>query len=49
LLSCNEINFNGSALDIFTSEKEKHLFVIGIAKGEFTFDEICDWFKKNLK
>lgn len=38
-----------SALDIFASEEEKYLFVIGIAKGEFKFDEICDWIKKKIK
>ena len=38
-----------SGLDIDASEENKYLFVIGIAKGELKFNEICNWIKKNLK
>jgi death on curing protein len=38
-----------SGLDIDALEEDKYLFVIGIAKGEFKFNEICNWIKKNLK
>ena len=38
-----------SGLDIDAPEEDKYLFVIGIAKGELKFNEICNWIKKNLK
>ena len=37
-----------SGLDIDAPEEDKYLFVIGIAKGELKFIEICKWIKKNL-
>jgi len=37
-----------SGLDIDAPEEDKYLFVIGIAKGELKFNEICNWIKKNL-
>jgi len=38
-----------SGLDIDAPEEDKYLFVIGIAKGELKFYDICNWIKKNLK
>ena len=38
-----------SGLDIDAPEEDKYLFVIGIAKGELKFNEICNWIKKNVK
>jgi death-on-curing protein len=37
-----------SGLDIDAPEEDKYLFVLGIAKGELKFNEICSWIKKNL-
>jgi len=38
-----------AGLDIDVPEDEKYDFIIGIAKGELKFPDICDWIKKNLK
>jgi death on curing protein len=36
-------------LDIGATEDEKYNFVIGIAKGDFKYPDICKWIKKYLK
>jgi hypothetical protein len=38
-----------SDLDIIANEADKYEFVIGIAKGELKFEEICNWYEKHKK
>jgi len=36
-------------LDIIANEADKYDFVIGVARGELKFKEICNWIEKNKK
>ena len=37
-----------NGLDVSTSEDDKYIFVINIAKGEYTFSNILDWINERL-
>jgi len=36
-------------LAIIANEADKYDFVIGVARGELKFKEICNWIEKNKK